>query len=270
MAEQNNDILSAITNLANQASSAVPQFTLPTLNYTAPTGLPEKYQEFLKLASQQPDIIKYYEDLYNNAKGDLNVAIGFLENDYKVGVRQTTDTLGNTLQQLGLKFGDEQNSLQNNLNQRGIAMTDMGNGKTAYAAGGQPATELGRLNQSQGLRQEAERRTAQQSIENKGIARQKGISTAQQTTRSNVLGYGQQKQQDIAGRANINYNNYLNEEQNKANQALQQQSNNLAGGSSSSGSRPAKTDINPSTGKMYGFAGAGGVWDDNAYERMWG
>ena len=135
--------------------------------------------------------------------------------------------------------------MQNNLNQRGIALTDMGNGQTAYAAGGVPATQLGQLNKSQSLRQEAERRTAEQSIENKGITRQKGISTAQQTTRNNVLGYGQQKQQDISGRANINFNNYLNEEQNKKNQALQQQQNQIAGISNVSNVSSGPSYTNP-------------------------
>lgn len=256
---QNNDILSLITTLANQASPAVPQFNLPTLNYTPPTDLPAKFQEFLRVASQQPDIINYYNQLLDAAKGDLNTAIGFLENDYKTGVRQVTDTLGNTLEQLGLKNVVEQEQLQDTLNQRGIATTDIGNDRTAYAAGGRPATELGRLNMSQRLRQEAERRTAQQSIENKGITRSKGISSAQIGTRDKVLGYGQQKQQDITGRANINFNNYLNEEQNKANQALQNQSNEIAMGGSSSSGNAERSHINPHTG----------LWDDNWKAGTW-
>ncbi len=201
----------------------MPQVSIPALNFTVPTDIPQKYQEFLARAAQDPDIIKYYSQLLDYAKGDLSLAQSQLEQGYQTGVRQTKDTLRGSLDQLGLMFGKEQQGLESNLNQRGIAMTDIGGGKVAYAAGGQPATELGQLNDSQRLRQEAEQRSASQNIQNAGLKLQSGLASAGQSARNQGLNYEYQQKQDIYNRAQIPYQNYLNNQFIDAQKALAKQ-----------------------------------------------
>lgn len=231
--QNQNDILSAINSLSTSVGNTpVPTQAVPALNFNAPSAgaLDSKYQEFLTRASQDPDIVAYYKQLLDYAQGDVNLAKQQIENDYQTGVRQTTDTLKGSLKSLGLTFDTEQKSLQDTLNKRGIALTDMGGSKTAYAQGGQPATELGNLNQSQGLRQEAEQRTASQNIEKMGITRSKALTTAGQGLRDTALNLKQQQSQDIYGRANVNYGAYQSQQAANANKALMTQGGGTSGG----------------------------------------
>ena len=256
-----NDILNAINILAQTVGNTpVADATIPTLNFTAPSGgdMDSKYREFLDRASKDPDIIKYYQSLLDFAKGDTDIAKQQLENDYKVGVRQTTENLGGSLAQLGLTFGGEERGLADTLNKRGIAMTDIGGGKTAYAAGGQPATELGQLNDSQKLRREAEQRSASQGIEKLGISREKGITTANQALRNTALDLQSKEKQDIYGRANVNYGAYQAKQAADAQKALFSQQN--PSSSSGTGMTDAQKHINPQSG----------VWDDNYFAQTYG
>lgn len=251
-----NDILSAINSLTQGVSNTpVANATIPTLDFKLPTDLDAKYKEFLDRASKDPDIIAYYKGLLDNAKGDTDLAKGFLERDYTMGVRKVTDNLSATLKQLGFNFRAEDETLANNLNQRGIAMTDTGDGQVAYAAGGQPGTELGRLKESQTLRQEAEQRTARQGIEGMGLKREQGQTQAGQALRNTALELGQKKSTDIFGRANINFGAFQANEIANANKALADQKNNqmASGGGGGSSGGAERSWINPKTG----------VWDDN-------
>ncbi len=262
-----NDILSAITTLAQTVGNTpVAAATIPTLNFTAPGAgaIDDKFMEFLNRAKNDPDIIAYYKQILDYAQGDTNLAKQQIENDYKVGVRQTTDTLGSTLEQLGLTFGKEEQSLENTLNQRGIAMTDMGGGKTAYAAGGQPASELSQLNESQKLRQEAEQRSASQKIEGLGISREKGLTGAGQSLRNTALDLQERQKQDVYNRANVNYGAWQGKQVTDAQKALQNQQD--RGGKQS----VDKSATNPATGKAYAVNPTSGVWDDNYFAQTYG
>ena len=251
-------ILQAINTLAGQYANNIPLPQVPSLNFTAPNmgDISSKWQEFLDRAQKDPDIVTYYNNLLEQAKGDTKLAISFLEKDYTMGVRQTTDNLSATLQGLGLTFGNEQDTLKNNLNQRGIALTDMGGGKTEYAAGGVPATELGQLNQSQTLRKEAEQRSASQGIEKMGLSRQKGITSAGQQLQQYGTDLNKNKQSDILNRAGTYYGAWQNQQ--SADLANKQNQQNLSSimGSSTGGER---SHINPNTG----------LYDDNWYAGTW-
>ena len=249
-----NDILSAITSLAQTAGTPPPAVTLPAFNFTVPTNLPQKYQEFLQQAANSPDIINYYQQLLDYTKGDLTLATQQLEQDYQTGVRQTKDVLGNTLKQIGLTFTGESNSMLDQLNKRGIALTQEGaKGPLTYAGGGQAATEVGQMQQSQQLRQEAEQRSAAQNIENQGLKLQQGLTSAGQTARNQVMGLQQQKQADIFQRANIPYQSYLTQQQIDAAKAAQSQSSSIGGGGSSGPVSLAQRQAD--------FAAAGGKGD---------
>ena len=207
-------IMDAINSLVGTYSNAIPLPTISGLNFTAPSvsDLSTKWQEFLDRASKDPDIVSYYNNLLGQAKGDTTLAINFLEKDYQTGVRQTSDTLKATLQAFGITFGEENRGLQDTLNQRGIALTDMGNGQLQYAGGGQPKTELSTLGETQKLRQEAEQRSSGQKIETMGLTRQKGITNAGQQLQQYGSSLNNQKQSDILNRAQGYYGAYQNQQ----------------------------------------------------------
>lgn len=215
------NILNAINTLAGQYANNIPLPAISSLDFKAPnvSDIDSKWQEFLQRAARDPDIVNYYNNLLEQAKGDTNLAISFLDRDYQMGVRHTGENLTATLQGLGLNFGQEQDTLQNNLNQRGIALTDMGPAQTSgqsaqieYAGGGQPAKELGQLNESQRLRKEAEQRTASQGIEKMGLSRQKGVTSAGQQLQQYGSSLNQGKQQDILNRAQTYFGAYQNKQ----------------------------------------------------------
>lgn len=255
--------MDAINKLVGQYAGAIPLPQIQPLNFTAPNmgDISSKWQEFLNRASNDPDIVNYYNNLLKQAQGDTNLAVSMLEKNYQTKTRQTTENLQANLQNLGLTFGQEQNTLENNLNNRGIALTQNGQGGTTYAGGGQAATELGNLNESQQLRQEAEKRSASQFIENAGLTRQKGITSAGQQLQQYGQGLQQQKQTDILNRANTYYNAYQNQQYaNYQNQAYKQNQT------------PSidKSAINPATGKQYAINPSSGVWDDNYFSQTYG
>jgi hypothetical protein len=202
--QNQNDILQALQALGGQYANNLPQVTIPGLNTQIPSSadMEAMYQQFLQRASNDPDIINYYSQILNQAQGDTQIAQNFLEQDYQNGTRNIQDNLTASLKQLGLTNTQEQNTLQDTLNKRGIALTQNDNGTTSYAGGGQAGTELGNLTQSQQLRQEAETRSASQQTQGLQTQLQKGLtSTGQQLTQT-AQNIDQQKQAEIASRAN--------------------------------------------------------------------
>ena len=215
-------ILDAINTLAGTYANNIPLPEIKPLNFTAPSmgDISGKWQEFLDRAAKDPDIVNYYNNLLDKAKGDTNLAISFLEKDYQMGVRQTTENLKATLQAQDITFGQEDRELANNLNQRGIALTDMSPGQQSsgqnaqiqYAGGGLPKTELSNLSDSQKLRQEAEQRTASQGIEKMGLSRQKGITGAGQQLQQFGTDLQKSKESDILGRAQTYFGAWQNQQ----------------------------------------------------------
>lgn len=244
-----NDILNAISALGAQLATNLPTPTIPTLNYTAPnvSDLSSQYQQFLTRAANDPDIVNYYNQLLQQAQGDTTIAQNFLEQDYQTGVRNQIANTSAALKNLGLTFTGEQNSLQDTLNKRGIALTDNGQGGNVYAGGGQAATELGNLNQSQQLRQEAEQRSAQQNIQGLSTTLQKGLTSSGQQLTQYAQGLNQQKQGDIANRASTYYGIYQQNEQAKQQQALADQQNKILSGGGSS-NKPTAPPVPGNTG----------------------
>lgn len=219
--------LQALQSMANSSATSVPVPTIPSLNYTAPSvnDLDSKYTEFLNRAANDPDIVNYYNQLLQQAEGDTTIAENYLEQDYQTGVRNTVANLGGTLKQLALQSTQENQAQQDSLNKRGIALTDQGNGQLAYGGGGEAATEIAQTKQNQDLRNEAENRSAQQSITGLSQTLQKGITTAGQQLSSDVLNMQHQKEQDISSRAGTYYNIYQGQQQAAALKAQQDQQN---------------------------------------------
>jgi hypothetical protein len=154
----------------------------------------------------------YYVQLAKEAQGDFTRATQILQEDYTKGVRdqriqfaftqkQQVDDLKNTLATLGITNLQDQNSIIDKLNQRGMAVyqnnpdgtpnvlspsTITSNTDTNVAPGesyndtstltnpanssmGRGGYELAQLQESQRLRQEAEQRAATKPIEQAGI-----------------------------------------------------------------------------------------------------
>lgn len=198
-----------------------PQPTIPPLDYKPPSTaeLQTQYDNFLKAAEKDPKIIDYYQGLLNLAQGDTTIATQFLNKDYETGTRQITDTLGNTLQQYGLAFKTESNNMLDQLNKRGIALTQDANGALKYAGGGQAATEYGQMRQSQQLRHEAASRTADQQKETLGITREKGLATTGQLLKEQQATIGKQEQIEAADEAQRKLQLSLQGEQSKLSEA---------------------------------------------------
>lgn len=219
-----NDILSSIQTLANQQAAAPPNVSLPSINLQLPNAsdLDKKYQEFLNRASNDPDIVNYYNQLLQQAQGDTTIAQNFLENDYQTGTRNIMTNLNASLKSLGLTFGKEQDTLQNTLNQRGIALTQNPNSsKLTYAGGGEAGTEVGQLNESQQLRQEAEQRSAQQGVTGLGNTLQKGLTSTGQQLANTAQTLAGDKSAAIGSRAGQYYGIYQGQQNLKAMQAQQ-------------------------------------------------
>lgn len=255
-----NDILSAIAQLTGQLAGNVPMPSIPSLNVQFPnaTDINSKWQEFLQRAQSDPDIVNYYNNLLNQAKGDTDLAISFINRDYQMGSRFVGENLDASLKSLGLTFGQENRDLAGTQNQRGIALTQGPDNTTPYAGGGEAATELGNLNQSQSLRQEAEKRSASQQLGQLGLNKEKAQTTAGQQ----LVNYGntlqQQKQADVLNRSNMYFGAYQGKVASDYNTNLNKQLGTISsGGQSSGGSNLSDTQkhTNPSSG----------VWDDNYY-----
>lgn len=245
-----NSIISNLTSLGKNLQGTLPQVSLPSLNLQLPSAsdLDSKYQEFLNRAANDPDIVNYYNQLLQQAQGDTQIAQNFLEQDYQTGVRNTIANTTAALQNLGLTFTGENQTQQDTLNKRGIALTEQPNGGNGqplqYAQQGEAGTEKGQLSQSQSLRQEAENRSAQQSITGAGQTLQKGLtSTGQQLTQT-AENYAKQKQADVANRAGTYYGIYQTQQAAAANKAAQDQQNSILGGGGGAG-KGAKPNAQP-------------------------
>src|SRR3990167_664826 len=227
----NDQIAQAINQLITQTATNVPVPTLASLDLALPSGvdLDVKWREFLDRAAKDPDIISYYQSLLDQAKGDMNLARGFIEKDYQVGTRQVKDNLTASLEKLSLSSKAEQEDLASNLNQRGIAMTSE-NGKVQYAGGGQAAQEVFRLGEGQRLRREAEQRSAEHNIQTAGLTREKGLTTTGQELSQQAQGIAKAKQQDILGRGQQYYNIYQDKIKSDAQQKVFDQQKNQSGG----------------------------------------
>ncbi len=250
-------VMDMINNLlGNVNATPVETPTIPKLDFQFPSGadIQGKWKEFLDMASKAPDIVNYYKNLLDQAKGDTELAKSFIERDYSMGLRQTKDTLQASLEKLGVTSTQEQQAQQGNLNQRGIALTDQGGGKVAYAGGGQAGQEVGQLGSLQKLRQEAEVRSASQGIEKSGLAREKGLTNVGQGLQQYGLQLQGQKQYDVYNRANQGFNVYQ-QGQNADLMKAQQKQSDATNNPSSSGSSQPRSHINPATG----------VWDDNYF-----
>lgn len=220
-------ILQAINQLAGQVSTAIPAPTIPTLNYTAPnvSDLSSQFADFLKRASNDPDIVNYYNQLLQQAQGDTTIAENFLEQDYQTGVRNTIQNLQGSLQQLGLTNTQNQQSQQDSLNKRGIALTQGQNGQLDYAGGGEANTEVGQTQQQYALQQEAQQRSASQGVTGLSQTLQKGITSAGQSLTQTTENLQNQKNTDIMNRANTYQGLYTAQQQASATAASQNQQN---------------------------------------------
>jgi hypothetical protein len=233
--------------------------TAPTVDPVATNPIPATLtpsvpitNDYVKQSFQE--LIPYYTKLLQENGNDVSRAIGRLEEDYKTGVRYTTEDVARktnqtvedlkaSLSQLGIDFPKEQEALQGDLNKRGIAVTQNPGGSLTYAGGGQPATELSRLNSNQSLRKEAVNRNAQRTLTDVGISGTRSLETYKQTldrgiqdqTRSQQQ-YGEQTQQEIENKA-LSMGSM--KEQNAAQAALNSQQSEaykqLMGGGSTSG-----------------------------------
>jgi hypothetical protein len=220
-------ILQAIQHLAGQVSTAIPAPTIPSLNYTAPnvSDLSSQFQQFLTRASNDPDIVNYYNQLLQQAEGDTTIAENFLEQDYQTGVRNTISNLQGSLKQLGLTNQQNQQAQQDSLNKRGIALTQGPNGQLSYAGGGEAATEVGQTQQQYALQQEAQKRSASQSVTSAASTLQKGITSAGQNLTQTAENLQNQKNTDIMNRANTYQGLYTAQQQAAAQAAAQNQQN---------------------------------------------
>lgn len=260
-------IQDAINALTNGMDTSVPTVSIPAFNYSAPqlSDVSSQYQQFLNDAASNPDLINYYNGLLEQAKGDTQIAISQLENDYQTGVRNISQNLTANLAQLGLTFTGEQESLQNTLNQRGIALTNTGgegSPLTYDQAGGESGFEQSQLAQSQQLRQEAEQRTAQQNTTSLLNTEQSGITARGQGLTQAAQQMHGQFESDVTSMANQNMNMYTEEQNAKAQQALMQQaiaSKSGAGGLASGDPKNMTQDQRQQLWVAYGHGGTAPV-----------
>src|SRR3990167_1183125 len=145
----------------------------------------------------------YYEKLAKESKGDFDIAVKLMTADYTQGVRQAKERLAytekygkidleNALSTLGLGFGNENESLVDTLNKRGMAVYE-GEGNVVKPASftpsfsvadytvnpgvgispteklGRGGTELSKLRSGQALRAEALMRAKMQPLEQAGL-----------------------------------------------------------------------------------------------------
>lgn len=165
--------------------------------------------DMVNLRNQAADATQaYYDKLAVQAKGDFATAVKLMTTDYQQGVRQAkekyayeqkygTNDLTNALGTLGITFGQENESLMDTLNKRGIAVYDQGPNNqpnvvtptpfqpttdtTNFTYGsnlsnsnptanlGRGGFEIARQQQDQSLRAEAEMRAKMQPLEQSGI-----------------------------------------------------------------------------------------------------
>lgn len=257
----NNSILQAIQQLANTSATQIPINAVPTLQYTAPniSDISSKYQEFLNRAAKDPDIVNYYNQLLNTAVGDTNLAEQYLESDYQTGVRNTLDNLHGSLAQLGFTNQQNQTSQQDSLNKRGIALTQGADGKLSYAGGGEAQTEVGNTNTQYALQQEAQKRSASQTVTNAAQTLQQGISKAGQSLAQTTQQYQGQQNTDIANRANTYMGLYNEQQQAAANAAAQKAQKAALAGPAPANPRPGQTVLVDT--RQNGYRWNGNSWE---------
>lgn len=164
----------------------IPQMNLPTVS-----GLSDYYKQ----AFQQ--LQPYYQQKLTEAKGDVTEAMRRIDYDYSTGVRynvqdtqlaqqRQTEDLNSAMDKLGLTFKNETQQKQDDLNKRGIGVTENPggsiqaagsdqvsydqNGKPIYSGNqGQAGSELSMLSEDQRLRKEAETRAANRNLQDIGI-----------------------------------------------------------------------------------------------------
>lgn len=234
----NGSVLEMINNLVSSTGSTeVKMPSIPKLDFNFPSGadINAKWKEFLDLASKAPDIVNYYQNLLDQAKGDTELAKGLIEKDYSMGVRQEKDTLTATLEELGLKDLFEAEELQNKLNERGIALTQEAGEQPVYAGGGRAGVEVGRLDETQRLRKEAEIRSSTQQIEKAGLTREKGLTQAGSGLQKYGLELQGDKQSDIMNRASQNFGIYQQGQQADLMKAQLKQQQEMSGGGGGGG-----------------------------------
>ena len=133
--------------------------------------------DFAKLEEQAFEMLKpYYLKIAQESRGDFNRAISILDEDYSRGVRiaredttkeigRTNEDLGSTLERLGISFKSEDESKIDELNRRGMAVTEAGPGQPLNVLKeGRGSVEIDRLRSDQALRKEAVDRAAKRNI----------------------------------------------------------------------------------------------------------
>lgn len=180
-----------IQDLLNQIIGSPNSVIQP--NYPAGSFDVTPFSQFYDQAFKQ--LAPYYKQLLDEAGGDVKVALGNLEQDYQIGKRTKLEDFQASMDKLGITFPQEQTALQGSLNQRGIALTETPSGKLQYAGGGQAATEVGRLNEDQRLRQEALDRTKQRGLESAAITKVRGEQGVQQQYRNITEGLRSEQEQ---------------------------------------------------------------------------
>lgn len=192
------DFWDKLTKLYNTPSTiAAPNYPAGVFDVTSP-------DIFIKRAMEE--LTPYYTQLLKEADGDVNLAKQRLEEDYKLGVRVAKEDLESNLARLGITFTQEANTMRDNLNKRGIALTQTTPGvagRTTYAGGGQPQTELSQLTEDQRLRKEAEDRTAQRAAESAGIKKQRGTEDVTRQDQLYREELQRQKEEQAVSRAGV-------------------------------------------------------------------
>lgn len=140
------------------------------------------FKDFYEKAYQE--LAPYYKQLLDEAKGDLNVALGNLERDYVTGKRTRIEDFTDSMNKLGITLPQEDIALQGALNKRGFALTETPGGGTEYAGGGLAKSALDTQNMDQRLRTEAVQRTRQRGLESEAIKKLTGGLTSQQSFRN--------------------------------------------------------------------------------------
>jgi hypothetical protein len=173
---------SPVTDLNSQLATLTGSDNVIQPNYPAGSFDVTPYQTFLDQAFAQ--LKPYYTQLLSEAGGDLNVALGNLEQDYQTGKRTTMEDFTSSMDTLGATMKSEQTAKMGDMNSRGFALTENPQGQTTYAGGGLAKSELGSLNEDQKLRQEAVQRTQQRGMQSAAITKLTGSEASQQSYRN--------------------------------------------------------------------------------------
>lgn len=257
----NNTILQAVQQLATGFGNSLAPTPVPTLQYTAPNvnDLSSQFQGFLDRASKDPDIVNYYNQLLQTAEGDTATAIGYLESDYQTGVRNTVANLGGSLKQLAQTNQQNQVSQQDSLNKRGIGVTQGADGKLSYAGGGEAGTEVGNTQSQYALQQEAQQRSASQTVTGLGQTLKEGVSGKQQALTQAAQGYQGQMNSDIENRANTYMGLYTAKQQADALAAEQKAQQQSLAGPPPANPRPGQTILVDT--RQNGYRWNGNSWE---------